>query len=99
MSETTSYPCPQCGAQQLVCDGFVRWRSGPRPPRSLAVSRDRLGFSPRADFDESAYYHCEDCSAEFVDHIVSSHGLSSLQVEGGGPSYRFNRLTQVWQKR
>jgi hypothetical protein len=56
MSEATFYPCPHCGVHQLMYDGIVRWRSGPRLPRSLAKPRDQLGFSPRADYDESAYY-------------------------------------------
>jgi hypothetical protein len=56
MSETTPSPCPYCGAHQLMDDGIVRWRSGLRPPRSLAGPREGLGVPPRADYDESAYY-------------------------------------------
>jgi predicted RNA-binding Zn-ribbon protein involved in translation (DUF1610 family) len=99
MAETTSHPCPLCGMQQLVYDGIVRWRSGTRPPRSLARPREALGFSPRADYDESAYYHCASCGAEFVDHLISRHGPVTLQAVGGGPDYVYDENTQEWQAR
>jgi DNA-directed RNA polymerase subunit RPC12/RpoP len=99
MSKATPCPCPHCGERRLEYDGIVRWRSGPRPPRSLARPRDQLGFSPRADYDESAYYHCHSCGTEFIDHLVSSYAPLSLQAEGGGPTYVFNRSTKAWQKR
>lgn len=98
MAELTPYPCPFCGAQRLMYDGIVRWRSGERPPRSLAVPREKLGFPARADYDESAYYHCEGCGAEYVDHLISSHGPVRLQAESGGPTYVYDSLTKGWQE-
>ncbi|MBN1580072.1 MAG: hypothetical protein JXA89_05175 [Anaerolineae bacterium] len=75
----------------------MRWRSGPRPPRKLATPRERLGVSPRADYDESAYYHCVGCGTQFIDHLASPHGLSRLQVEGGGPTYRYDDAARTWR--
>jgi len=99
MSETTAYPCPRCRVGPLTYDGIVRWRSGRRPPRSLARPREQLGNSPRGDYDESAYYHCQNCGTEFIDPLMSSRGPLRLQEAGGGPVYVYDKNAQTWQKR
>jgi len=62
------YPCPVCGEQAIVYDGSVKWRSGDRPPRSLATKKE-LGFSPRADYELAHYFHCAHCGTPLVDFL------------------------------
>jgi hypothetical protein len=90
-------PCPVCGEYQLVYDGSVRWRSGTRPPRSLAT-KGPMGFSPRADYENAHYLHCQSCETKFIDH--SDHrDYHILHVEGGPGSYRYNRGGRYWEPR
>jgi hypothetical protein len=90
----SSYPCPKCGAYQLVYDGVLLWRSGPRPPRELA--RTDVGFSPRADVERERCYHCASCGAEFFQDVEqrSAH----LYAEGGGGQYVYSGV-HGWQVR
>jgi hypothetical protein len=66
--DVNAQPCPNCGEKALVYDGSVKWRSGSRPPRSLAT-KGSLGSSPRADFEIVHYLHCANCQTHYYDYI------------------------------
>ena len=90
-------PCPVCAEPRLVYDGSVRWRSGPRPPRSLAT-KGSLGTSPRADYENAHYLHCQNCATKLIDH--SDHrDYSIVHVEDGPGCYRYDRPTRRWESR
>ena len=73
-----TYPCPNCGEKQLVYEGSVKWRSGPRPSRTLA-KKDRFGCLPTAGLNQVHYFHCAACTTLFYD---SSNGrVPHLNVE------------------
>jgi hypothetical protein len=88
-----SYPCPLCGAHQVVYDGMLVWRSGDRPPRSLA--RKQVAFSPRADYERERIYHCAACGAEYFADMENRQ--IHLYCEGGG-LYHYNHAWRTWQK-
>lgn len=66
--DVQSQPCPKCSRLELVFDGSVKWRSGPRPPRELAAT-SQIATSPRADFEMAHYFHCAHCSTCFYDPL------------------------------
>ena len=73
------YPFPLCNEHNIVDGGIVRWPSGERPSRSIARQRNQLGTSPRADYEETAFYHCLSCKTQFVDQVASGNRLGVLQ--------------------
>lgn len=92
MSTTPFDQCPKCGENSLIYDGMLVWRSGPRPPRSLA--RKKVGFSPRADYERERIYHCDQCSAEFWEDM--ERGLPHLYEEGVSGRYTYDAANQRW---
>jgi len=89
------YPCPQCGEHRLVYDGWLAWRSGPRPLRQWASKRP-LPFSPRADRERERCYHCEHCGVEFFEDMETTR--INLYVEGGAGSYTYDEAAGGWRR-
>jgi hypothetical protein len=95
MHSIENCPCPKCRQHTLVYDGMLAWRSGPRPPRSLASKH--LASLPRADYEVEQLYHCQNCQAEFFADVEQRH--LHLYEEGVGGQLIYNDLTTEWERR
>jgi predicted RNA-binding Zn-ribbon protein involved in translation (DUF1610 family) len=87
------YPCPKCGEYSVVYDGLLVWRSGDRPPRSLA--RKRVAFSPRSDYERERIYHCQSCGAEYFADVEMKR-IPHLFPEGGRGIYKYAAVGGTW---
>lgn len=88
------YPCPKCGQHSVVYEGLLVWRSGDRPPRSLA--RKQVTFSARADYERERIYHCKICGAEFFQDVEQRR--VHLYEEKGG-FYWYDASNGQWKQR
>ena len=96
MTLSDTYPCPKCGQYDLVYDGMLAWRSGPRPPRKMA--RKDVGFSRRSDYERQRLYHCQHCEIEFYEDVEQRRQVH-LYEEGVFGRYSYDKMTENWQFR
>ena len=89
-----SYPCPKCGDYTLIYDGMLAWRSGPRPPHTLA--RKNIPLSIRADYERERCYHCANCGAEFWQDMDMPKKIH-LYEEGVSGQYLYNAVEKQWE--
>jgi hypothetical protein len=94
MGSIEQYPCPKCGQYGLVYEGMLAWRSGPRPPRSLA-SMD-VGFLPIADYERERLYACDHCKAEFYEDVEQR--APHLYDEHASGKYIYDRMNSTWRQ-
>jgi hypothetical protein len=84
--DVKAYACPNCGEKQLVYEGSVRWRHGPRPSRARA-KKAYFSFFFMPASNQVHYFHCTGCGMLFYD--LTNDFMPHLTVENENiPAYK-----------